>query len=115
MPENRALAIYTARAYSALGQGQAALELLQPLVNKNPRDLVAWQAMEAAASRLPEGQLKTLQVLRFRAEIQFWHGNVDNAIRSLMRASKLAQNNYSMQAKIENRLSDMQEARKFRG
>lgn len=115
MPENRALAIYTARAYNALGQGQAALELLQPLVNKNPRDLVAWQAMEAAASLLPEGQLKTLQVLRFRAEIQFWHGNVDNAIRSLMRASKLAQNNYSMQAKIENRLSDMQEARKFRG
>ena len=115
MPENRALAIYTARAYSALGKGQAALELLQPLVNKNPRDLVAWQTMEAAASRLPESPLKTLQVLRFRAETQFWQGDVDNAIRSLMRASKLAQNNYSMQAKLENRLSEMQEARKFRG
>ncbi|WP_051526589.1 M48 family metalloprotease [Alkanindiges illinoisensis] len=115
MPENRALAIYTARAYSALGKGQAALELLQPLVNKNPRDLVAWQTMEAAASRLPESPLKTLQVLRFRAETQFWQGDVDNAIRSLMRASKLAQNNYSMQAKLENRLNEMQEARKFRG
>ena len=114
MPENRALAIYTAQAYSALGQGQAALELLQPLVNKNPRDVVVWQAMEAAASRLPESQLKTLQLLRFRAENEFWHGNVDKAIRSLMRASKLAQNNYSMQARIEKRLDEMQEARKFR-
>lgn len=115
MPENRALAIYTAQAYSALGQGQAALELLQPLVNKNPRDVVVWQAMEAAASRLPEGELKTLQLLRFRAENEFWHGNVDKAIRSLMRASKLAKNNYSMQARIEKRLDEMQEARKFRG
>ncbi|RYY79440.1 MAG: hypothetical protein EOO69_06660 [Moraxellaceae bacterium] len=115
MPENRALAIYTAQAYSALVQGQAALELLQPLVNKNPRDVVVWQAMEAAASRLPESELKTLQLLRFRAENEFWHGNVDKAIRSLMRASKLAQNNYSMQARIEKRLDEMQEARKFRG
>lgn len=115
MPENRALAIYTARAYSALGKGQAALDLLQPLANRNPRDMVVWQAMEAAASRLPESELKTLQILRFRAENQFWRGNMDQAIRSLMRASKLAQNNYSMLARIEHRLDEMQEARKFRG
>ncbi|XID74201.1 M48 family metalloprotease [Alkanindiges sp. WGS2144] len=114
MPENRALAIYTARAYSVNGQGQEALNILQPLSSSNPRDTLVWQSMEAAASRLPEGELKTLQILRFRAENLFWRGEVDSAIRSLIRARTLAKSNHSLLARIEHRLDEMQEARKFR-
>lgn len=114
MPENRALAIETARAYIALNQGQAALDILQPLSTRNLRDMLVWQLMESAASRLPDGELKTLQVLRFRAENLFWRGDVDTAIKSLIRASHLAKNNYSMQVRIDSRLSEMQAARKFR-
>ena len=113
-PENRALAIETARAYIALNQGQAALDILQPFSQNNPRDVLVWQQMESAANRLPDSELKTLQVLRFRAENLFWRGEVDTAIKSLIRAGNLAKNNYSMQVRIESRLKDMQEARQFR-
>ena len=113
-PENRALAIETARAYIALNQGQAALDILQPFSQNNPRDVLVWQQMESAANRLPNNDLKTLQVLRFRAENLFWRGEVDTAIKSLIRAGNLAKNNYSMQVRIESRLKDMQEARQFR-
>ncbi len=113
-PENRALAIETARAYIALNQGQAALDILQPFSQNNPRDVLVWQQMESAANRLPNSELKTLQVLRFRAENLFWRGEVDTAIKSLIRAGNLAKNNYSMQVRIESRLKDMQEARQFR-
>lgn len=114
MPENRALGIYTARAYSTLGKAQDALDILQPLTLKNPRDAVVWQAMEAAANRLPDNALKTLQVLRFRAENQFWRGNTDQAIRSLIRANSLAGQNKSLQAKVASRLAEMQQARQFK-
>ena len=113
-PENRALAIETARAYVALGQGQAALDILQPFSIKNARDTLVWQVMESAANQLPDGELKTLQVLRFRSENLFWRGDVDTAIKSLIRARELAKNNYSMQVRIESRLKQMQEARKFK-
>lgn len=114
MPENRALAIYVARAFNALGKAQDALDILQPLTLKNPRDAVVWQMMEAAANRLPDNALKTLQVLRFRAENQFWRGNTDQAIRSLIRANSLANQNKSLQAKVASRLAEMQQARQFR-
>lgn len=114
MPENRALGIYTAWAYSTLGKAQDALDILQPLTLKNPRDAVVWQAMEAAANRLPDNALKTLQVLRFRAENQFWRGNTDQAIRSLIRANSLAGQNKSLQAKVASRLAEMQQARQFK-
>ena len=113
-PENRALAIETARAYIALKQGQAALDILQPFSQNNPRDVLVWQQMESAANRLSDSELKTLQVLRYRAENLFWRGEVDTAIKSLLRASHLAKNNYSMQVRIESRLKDMQEARQFK-
>lgn len=113
-PENRALAIETAKAYIALNQGQAALEILQPFSQSNPRDVLVWQSMESAANRLASSELKTLQVLRFRAENLFWRGEVDTAIKSLIRAGNLAKNNYSMQVRIESRLKDMQAARQFR-
>ena len=113
-PENRALAIETARAYIALNQGQAALDILQPFSQNNPRDVLVWQQMEAAANRLANSEFKTLQVLRFRAENLFWRGEVDTAIKSLIRAGNLAKNNYSMQVRIESRLKEMQEARQFR-
>lgn len=114
VPENRALAIETARAYIALNQGQSALDILQSFSIKNAKDTLVWQTMESAANRLSDGEIKTLQVLRFRSENLFWRGEVDTAIRSLIRARELSKNNYSMQVRIESRLKEMQEARKFK-
>ena len=115
VPESRALAIYVAKAYVALRQGDAALQVLTPFSQKNSRDTLVWQNMEAAANVLPDGNNKTVQVLRYRAENQFWRGDMDNAIRSLMRASRLSKDNYALQARVENRIQEMQEARLFKG
>lgn len=115
MPESRALALTLANAYIASNQPNDALSLLTPLSVRYKRDTVVWQSMEAAVSRLPDGPVKAVTILRYRAENQFWHGNTENAIRSLLRASKLAQQNYSLQAHIERRLQEMQEAHKFKG
>lgn len=115
VPESRALAVHVAKAYMALGQGDIAIQVLSPFSLKNSRDALVWQSMEAAASILPESNNKTIQVLRYRAENQFWRGDMDNAIRSLLRASHLAKDNYALQARIENRLQEMQDARLFKG
>lgn len=115
MPESRALAINVAKAYTAKGEAETAINILMPFSIKNKRDTLIWQAMEAAANRLPEGLSKTLQVLRYRAENQFWRGDMDNAIRSLMQASRIAKDNYALQARIENRIQEMQDDRKFNG
>lgn len=114
LPENLPLSVYVANAYIALNRGQEALNLLQPLVIKNPRNALLWQTMEQAANGLPDSSTKTLQILRYRAENRFWRGDVDNAIRLLLRASILAKQNNTMQAKIDSRLSEMQEARQFK-
>lgn len=115
IPESRALAVNVAKAYIALRNGDAAIQVLTPFSLKNARDTLVWQTMEAAANVLPEGNYKTIQVLRYRAENQFWRGDMDNAIRSLMRASRLAKDNYALQARIENRIQEMQDARLFKG
>lgn len=115
MPESRALAVNVAKAYTALGKGDAAIQVLMPFSVSNKRDTLVWQTLESAANALPEGNLKTITVLRYRAENQFWRGDMDNAIRSLMRASRLAKDNYALQARIENRIEEMQDARLFKG
>lgn len=115
MPESRALALTLANAYIALDNSPRALELLTPLSKKHPRDTVIWESMEAAVNRLPDSNDKAANVLRYRAESLFWRGDEENAIRSLLRASKLAQQNYSLQAHIEKRLGEMQEDRQFKG
>lgn len=114
MPESRALTVTLAEAYSMSGRAQDAVDLLIPLSEKNKHDLLVWQALETASSRLPDSPFKAAQVLRYRAENQFWHGNVDLAIRSLLRASVLAQKNYPLQAKIEIRQKEMQQDYKFK-
>jgi predicted Zn-dependent protease len=114
MPESRALALALANAYITQDKPIEALDLLNPLATRYKRDTQVWQSMEAAANRLPDSQNKAVNVLRYRAEILFWRGDVDNAIRSLLRASKLAQQNYSLQAHIERRLEEMQEDRQFK-
>lgn len=115
MPESRALALTLANAYTMVGKTKEALGLLTPLSVRNKRDTLVWDALESAANRLPAGTDKAPLILRYRAESQFWHGDVDQAIRSLLRASVLAQKNYALQAKIENRLKEMQDDRQFKG
>ena len=66
------------------------------------------------AESISDSPLREINVLRYRAEVQFWRGAEEDAIRSLLHAQRLVQNNPSLKTKVEQRLQAMQEARQFK-
>jgi len=52
--------------------------------------------------------------LRYRAEVEFWSGYEENAIKSLLHAQRLAKENKSLSAAIDQRLSAMQKDRQLK-
>ena len=112
MPENRTLNLRLAEAYVATDQPQLALDLLQPLSRRFAQDVLVWQALHQAVSRLPDtAPHKAALMLRYRAEELFWRGNVDEAIIQLERAEVLAKTSQSLQAQISQRIRQMREDR----
>ena len=78
-------------------------------MQKNERDVSGWQLLQQAADIDKTNPMRTVNVLRYRAEYQFWSGDEVPAIKSLLHAQRLAKNNDLMQAKISGRLKQMQE------
>jgi predicted Zn-dependent protease len=110
-PEDRPLSLLYAQALIDSQQPQAAIDVLQPMSQQQPSDTAVWQLLQTAASRLPDlAPFKVVNVLRYRAEYQFWRGQVDAAIVSLERARVLAEQTESLRAKIDQRVQQMREA-----
>jgi beta-barrel assembly-enhancing protease len=112
VPENRALGLKLAEIYIRKGDFKSAETLLLKFTQKNYRDLVAWNLLQQAANLDIKNPLRTINVLRYRAEFEFWKGSEENAIRSLIHAQRLAKNNNLMSAKIDQRLKSMQDDRR---
>lgn len=108
MPENRALAFKLADIYNLTNQPDQANRIVQKFIQKNDRDIVAWQIMQQAANIDKSNPLHTVNVLRYRAEVEYWKGQEESAIRSLLHAQRLAKDNNSMSAKITSRVKQMQ-------
>lgn len=108
MPESRALAYKLAEVMILQDKAGDTLQLIQPFVNRNPRDLEGWQLMQQASSIDQISTVQTVNTLRYRAEVQFWSGNEENAIKSLLHAQRLAKGNESLSARIDSRLKQMQ-------
>ena len=64
--------------------------------------------MEQSANLDRDNPMRTITVLRYRAEVEYWKGAEEVAIRSLIHAQRLAKSNKSMAVKINSRLSVMQ-------
>ena len=58
--------------------------------------------------------VRTINVLRYRAEAEYWSGEEKNAIKSLLHAQRLAKDNASLSAKIDARLTVMQDEYKLK-
>ncbi len=114
MPENRALAFKLAEVLIRQKQAAQALNLIQPFVNKNPRDINAWRLMQQAANIDQQSPFRTVNVLRYRAEVEYWSGWEENAIKSLLHAERLVKNNEVLSAKLKIRLSEMQKERQLK-
>jgi len=114
MPENRALAFKLAEVLIRQKEAGQALSLIQRFSNKNPRDIGAWHLMQQAANIDQQSPFRTVNVLRYRAEVEYWSGWEENAIKSLLHAERLLKNNEGLSAKLKIRLSEMQKERQLK-
>ncbi|MEG2692930.1 MAG: M48 family metalloprotease [Acinetobacter sp.] len=114
MPENRALAFKLAEVLIRQKEAGQALSLIQRFSNKNPRDISAWRLMQQAANIDQQSPFRTVNVLRYRAEVEYWSGWEENAIKSLLHAERLVKNNEGLSAKLKIRLSEMQKERQLK-
>jgi predicted Zn-dependent protease len=114
MPENRALAFKLAEVLIRQKEAGQALGLIQRFSNKNPRDIGAWRLMQQAANIDQQSPFRTVNVLRYRAEVEYWSGWEENAIKSLLHAERLVKNNEVLSAKLKMRLGEMQKERQLK-
>ncbi|WP_438286143.1 M48 family metalloprotease [Acinetobacter indicus] len=114
MPENRALNYKLAEVLIRQNQPDEAQALVQKFLNRNERDLSAWRLMQQAANIDRSSPLRTVNVLRYRAELQYWSGWEEEAIKSLLHAQRLAKDNQAMTAKLKTRTTEMQRERQLK-
>ncbi|MDO4578522.1 MAG: M48 family metalloprotease [Acinetobacter sp.] len=114
MPENRALNYKLAEVLIRQNQPAEAQALVQKFLNRNERDLSAWHLMQQAANIDRSSPLRTVNVLRYRAELQYWSGWEEEAIKSLLHAQRLAKDNQAMTAKLKTRTTEMQRERQLK-
>ena len=88
MPENRALAFKLTEVFIRQKQVAQAQNLLQRFINKNSRDIQAWRLMQQVANIDQQSPFRTVNVLRYRAEVEYWSGWEENAIKSLLHAQQ---------------------------
>ncbi|MFW1982301.1 M48 family metalloprotease [Acinetobacter guillouiae] len=113
-PENRALSYKLAEVYIRQQKPKEAEQLVNRFVNKNNKDIIGWQLLQQAANLEKKNPMRTVNVLRNRAEVQYWSGDEENAIKSLLHAKRLAKENNAMSARIDTRLKVMQDERKLK-
>ena len=114
MPENRALAYKLAEIYIRQNQPKDAEKIVNGFIAKNYRDVSGWLLLQQAANLDKDNPMRTVNVLRNRAEAQYWAGDEENAIKSLLHAQRLAKGNNAMTAKVDSRLKTMQTERKMK-
>ena len=114
MPENRALSLKLAEVFIRQNKAAQANALIQRFNQKNPRDIYAWRLMQQVATLDRQSSFRAVNVLRYRAEVEYWSGWEENAIKSLLHAQRLTKNNELLSAKIKIRLNEMQQERQLK-
>lgn len=114
MPENRALNLKMAEVLLRQQKLSEVYALAQRFTQKNPRDLTAWQLLQRTANIDTQSPVHAVNVLRYRAEVEYWSGDEEGAIKSLLHAQRLAQNNVSLSAQLKKRLEQMQSERQMK-
>ncbi|GAA5002812.1 M48 family metalloprotease [Acinetobacter puyangensis] len=115
-PENRAVALKLAEIYILNKQPNDANKILTTLSSRFPMDTSVWQLLQRAEDLRVDSPVRAINVLRYRAEVQFWNGQEEEAIKSLLHAQRLSKekNNEALKAQIEGRLKQMQDARQLK-
>lgn len=114
MPENRALAYKYAEVLNRLGKMDQVQMIVDPFLQRNRRDVQGWSILWQSVSLAAPSSTKAINVLRYRAEMEFWSGDEESAIKSMLHAQRLAAKNPSLLAKIKQRTQEMQQDRQFK-
>ena len=114
MPENRALNYKYAETLIRAKQPDQARAIVQRFLNQNARDVSGWRLMQLAANAAPASPVKAANVLRYRAEVEYWSGYEETAIKSLLHAQRSVKNNQSLSSTIRQRLKQMQQAHQYK-
>ena len=111
MPENRSLNYKYAEVLLHQKKFSDAQTIVQRFLRSNSHDLNGWRLMQSIANMNRDDSFRAINVLRYRAEVEFWSGYEENAIKSLLQAQRLAKDNKSLTATVKKRLTEMQKAR----
>lgn len=104
-PDSTPLRLYAAHAAIQCLQGDLAIGWLEPLSRLRPMDPVVWELMSEAHLQRKD----SIGVLRSRAEVRFLTGQGEKSLKDLEQSIRLAQGNYPLQAKLQERLNRMKE------
>ena len=111
MPENRALNYKYAEALIRNQDYVQAQIILQRFLKANPRDVSGWGLMLQLANADKDAAFRSINVLRYRAELEYWTGKEESAIKSLLQAQRIAKDSKSLSSTIKQRLDQMQKER----
>ncbi len=106
-PDNYALQLYYSRALTQSGQSEQALPILETLTRQRPDDPQAWQQLIDAYTHTRNA----LGIYRARAELLFLMGDETRALEQLKLALKQANDNYPLQAKLQQRSREIQDSK----
>ena len=113
-PENRALNFKYAEVLIRKNKQVEAQAIVQRFIRKNPIDSTAWLLMQQSANADKSNPLRTVNVLRYRAEVEYWTGHEESAIKSLLHAQRLSKDNIAMSETVKKRLTEMQRERQYK-
>lgn len=106
-PDSYPLLVYYARARIANNQAGLVINALEAAGRERPDDPLLWQLLADAYT----GTKNTIGIYRSRAEVLFLRGNEDRALEQLMLAADQTKSNYPLNAKIQRRMREMQQAK----
>lgn len=128
LPERKDIKLYLADLHlnhhkDLINSSKKVINLLQPLSKQYPNNIFIWQKLQQASEILakhsdtPDKELHKINVLRYRANIEFWKNQLENAITSLEQAKNIAQTlkqNQAILATIEQQIQQIKLANQFK-
>lgn len=126
LPERKDIQLYLADLYLKQQQpeyAQKVIRLLQPLTKQHPRNIVVWQKLQQASEILSkhgdnqDKKIQQINVLRYRAMVEFWQNQPERAMTSLNHAKTMSEtmaNNQAILATIHQQITQLKTANRFK-
>lgn len=128
LPERKDLKLYLADIYlnnpkNTVYHAKQVIALLQPLSKQFDKNIFIWQKLQQASEILVkntdnnEKKVHQINVLRYRANAEFWKNQPENAMTSLSQAKNIAQTlnpNTAILAVIDKQIEQLKVANQFK-